>query len=79
MAAIKKLSAEELRKARKSGFKRKKPKKPKASASLTVLENWVSRYNQWVDDAKAKIKQAAEKEREKKKREDLKAKIRNVR
>lgn len=79
MAAIKTITPDQLRKAKKAGFKKKKPKKPKASASLTVLENWVSRYNAWIDDAKNKIKEADRKEKEKAKREKLKNQIRNVR
>lgn len=51
-----KISADELRKSRKSGFKRKAPKKPKRSASVQVLENYISRYNSWVKDAKASAK-----------------------
>lgn len=51
---ISKISRDELRLARKGGFKRKKPKKPKQSASLSAMESWISRYNSWVKDAKSK-------------------------
>jgi hypothetical protein len=52
MATISSISTEELRLARKGGFKNKKPKKPNGKASLSTLQNWVTRYNQWVKDAK---------------------------
>lgn len=54
MASILKISNEDIRKARKAGFKRKKPSKPKAKTEL-ALENWIARYNNWVKDAKSKI------------------------
>jgi hypothetical protein len=52
MASILKISNEELRLARKGGFRRKKPKKPAGKASLNVLQGWVTRNNEWVKDAK---------------------------
>lgn len=54
---LKTYTDEELRQARKGGFKRAKLKKPKAGATLTQLENYVSRHNKWVDDMKEKAKQ----------------------
>lgn len=51
--ALAKVSAEEIRKARKSGFKRKAPKKPKRSASVTTLENYVARHNEWAKALKS--------------------------
>ena len=79
MAALKKLSAQELSKARRAGFKRKKPKMPKKSASLTVMENYVRRWNEYVDAAKAKIKAKAQKEADKKKKESLYNQIKSSR
>jgi len=70
--AISKITADELRLARKGGFGRKKPKKPKQSSTLNTLENWVVRYNAWVKDAKAKAA-------EYKKAKTLKDAIRNAR
>lgn len=67
MASLMKLSAEQLRLARKAGFKRKAPKKPKQSASLATMEGYVARHNQWVKDAKSRI--AGEKRREKLKKQ----------
>lgn len=77
MAALKKISNEELRKARRAGFKRKKPKKPKQSASLNAMEGYVSRYNDWVNAAREKIRYAKQKEAEKKRKKDLYKKIRS--
>lgn len=79
MATIAKLTSDQLSAARKAGFKRKKPKKPKASATLTVMENWVTRNNDWVKDAKSKVASVKKKEGKKdsdaKKREALKRQI----
>lgn len=71
MASILKISTEELRKARKGGFKKKKPKKPKSSASLTTFENWISRNNDFVKEAKQRAKDYEKKEK-------LKKQIRNA-
>ena len=68
MATLLKLSAEELRKARKAGFKKKAPKKPKLSSSLSTMEGYVSRHNDWVKQARTKIA-------ENKKREGLRKQI----
>jgi hypothetical protein len=43
-----KVSPENLRIARKGGFKAKQPKKPKMNASTLVLERYVARHNDWV-------------------------------
>lgn len=75
MAAIKKLSAAELSAARKAGFKRKKPKKPRAGASLSALENFVVKYNAWIDAARDKMKARREKEAAAAKRVALKSQI----
>lgn len=50
--ALIKVSSDEIRKARKAGFKRKAPKKPKKSASLSTLESYVSRHNEWAKSLK---------------------------
>lgn len=42
----------ELRKARKMGFKKKKPTKPKRSASVTKKELYLAKFNDFVDDVK---------------------------
>jgi len=42
-------TSDQIRDARKGGFKGKRPRKPKAGASLRTLENWGNRYNGWVD------------------------------
>mgnify|MGYP006295888869 CR=1 FL=1 len=65
------VTSEQIREARKAKFRRKKPKKPKLSASKSVYKNFVNRYNDW---AKA-VKKAAADYREK---EKLKEKIRNL-
>lgn len=63
------LSAKELGEARKAGFKRKAPKKPKMSASLTVMQGYFERVKEYEKAAKAKAS-------EYRKREALKKKIR---
>jgi len=55
---LSKISREDIRKARKAGFKKKALKKPKASASLGVIENYISRQNDWIKEAKARIQQS---------------------
>jgi len=55
MATLKKVSAEEIRQARKGGYKGKAPKKPK-NKTVTTLESYISRYNDWVDRVKAASK-----------------------
>jgi len=42
-------TSDQISSARRGGFKGKRPKKPKANASLSVLERWGERYNGWVD------------------------------
>ncbi len=74
--ALKTFSEEQKRKARKMGFKSKAPKKPKASASLTSLENWQSRYNDWIDRMKAKAQDFDKRETDKKKKATLLKQIR---
>lgn len=57
MAALKKLSSNDLRLAKKAGFGRKKPKKPKRSAGVSAKESYIARWNEYVDAAKEKIKE----------------------
>lgn len=78
MATIKKLTPAELASARRAGYKRKKPKKPRASATLNALEAFVARYNEWVDGARAKIKEKAAKDSAVKKRITLQKSIRTL-
>jgi len=75
MATANKISQSELSQARKAGFKRSKPKKPKASASLSSLENYITKYNNWVRAAKDKIASKKQKETDKKRKLDLRNKI----
>ncbi len=51
LKAIKKYSAEDVRMARKGGFKGKKPKKPKASSLKTEVQYnaYVDRVNTWIE------------------------------
>jgi len=70
MKTSKKPTCQELKEARKGGFKKKAPKKP-VSKSYAALENWVARWNQWVVDARI----GAAKGR---KFEDLKKAVRNA-
>lgn len=76
--ALKKLTPVELANARKAGYKKKKPKKPRVAATLNVLENYVVKYNEWVDGARAKIKEQSKKESDAKKRVALSKAIRQA-
>ena len=60
--ALKKLSEETKRMARKSGKLPKAPKKPKQSASLTVMQNFMARYNAYVDKVNGMASDARKKE-----------------
>jgi hypothetical protein len=67
--AAKAPTPEQLKAARRAGFKGKKPKKPKTK-TMAALEAWLSRYNAWckaVRDASAQDakNQAAEQKRKK--------------
>ena len=73
--SISKFSAEDLRKARSAGFKGKKPKKGKLP-TMTSMNAYVDRYNDWVKRAKAKVSDHKKKEAEKKKLKDMKSKLR---
>jgi hypothetical protein len=48
------LSAKELSEARKAGFKRKAPKKPKRNAGLSALNGYLERVKEYERAAKAK-------------------------
>lgn len=61
MAALLKVSESEKSLARKAGKLPKAPKKPKRNASLTVLDNYITRHNDYVK----KIKDRAAKSRRK--------------
>lgn len=47
MKLSRKPTSTEISKARKGGFKRKRPRKPKSTASLDSMNNWGERYNEW--------------------------------
>jgi hypothetical protein len=53
MATLMKITPEQLRQAKKCGFKRKAPKKPKRGATVSAMENYIVRYNEWVKAAKS--------------------------
>ncbi len=52
---IKRFTLKELKLARKYGFKTKKPKKPRAH-TITAWENYLKRFDQWVDNVKSAAK-----------------------
>lgn len=68
---VTKVTREQKRLARKAGFTRKAPKKPKVSAATHVKERWVERYNEWAKDLQEKAKEG-------KKEEDLDKDIRSA-
>jgi hypothetical protein len=49
MSTLKKLSEEKKALARKMGKLPKAPKKPSRSASLSAMQNYMARYNMYVD------------------------------
>lgn len=59
MAQLASYSAEDLRNAKKAGFKAKKPKKPKAKTHAS-LTGYVERYNDWVKRMKETAKKGKE-------------------
>jgi len=73
-----KFTPEQLVKAKKQGFKGKKPKKPTAKASLTTLQNYIVRYNEYVKKIKDKATEYDKKQSDLKKREILKNKVRSL-
>ena len=62
---VKKYTAEDVRMARKGGFKGKRPKKPKTSSLKTEVQYnaYVDRVNAWVDKVMAAKKKCIEKEK----------------
>lgn len=48
---VKRFSLKELKMARRNGLKAKKPAKPK-SKTIEALQNYISRFNAWVDAIK---------------------------
>ncbi len=68
-------SPQQIALARKGGFSRKAPKKPKASASLSTLENWITRWNEWVKGVHEGVKNAQAQEQAKQKKVKLRATI----
>ncbi len=70
--AIKKLKPEDLKCARRAGFRRKKPKKGSIK-TITQYNAFAERYNSWADAARAKAKEWKQKEAEKKKVKSLKS------
>jgi hypothetical protein len=53
--AVSIMSADKLREARKSGFKKKAPKKPKKTASVSTMENYLQRVKEFNKEAQAAI------------------------
>jgi len=59
----KKPTSDEISKARRGGYRNKRPRKPKANASLPVMENWAGRYNEWCKGVKQGVKDYATKDK----------------
>lgn len=55
------ISPDKLRSARKAGFKKKAPKKPKRSASLSAMENYLARVRDFNKEAQNAINSAKKK------------------
>jgi len=66
MASITKITTEDKRLARVGGFKRKAPKKPKAGATVSSLENYIGRYNDWAKECKSRAAEGRKKDNLKK-------------
>lgn len=49
-------TSDQIRNARKGGCNAKRPNKPKAGATLPQMENWGTRYNEWVDKINGGVK-----------------------
>lgn len=60
--ALKKVSEEDKRVARKIGKLPKAPRKPKQSASLNTMQNYIRRHNAYVDKIKRMATDARKKE-----------------
>jgi len=52
MSSLMKVSPEDKKNARKAGFKKKAPKKPK-SKTYDSMTGFISRYNGWAKELKA--------------------------
>ena len=59
----KKPTSDEMRQARKAGFRRRRPKKPKMSSSKNALENYAGRYNDWCKGMRQAVKDGKEREK----------------
>jgi len=76
MAHLKsKPTSDQMRKARRCGFRAKRPKKPRAGASLNALEGYVARYNNWVGKVHDACKRHDNQEKAKTRRDKLKEQI----
>ncbi len=53
---------DDLRLAKKAGFKRSMPKKPKISASYDTWRNWEVKVKEWEKDVKARASDHKKKE-----------------
>lgn len=47
---------EEMARAKMAGFKKKKPKKPKSKSEKSIM-NYITKYNEYVRELKAKAKE----------------------
>lgn len=52
---VKRFTLRELKGARRNGLRTKKPKKPKTK-SIEAMQNYLKRYNTWVDQIKHNAK-----------------------
>lgn len=66
-SSLPRVSPEELKLARKAGAVPKRPSKPKAGASLTVMDNFIARYKAWVSKVKSMASDGRRKDAVKKK------------
>lgn len=66
-SSLPRVSPEELKWARKAGAVPKRPAKPKAGASLTVMDNFLTRYKEWVKRVKSMAADGRRKDAVKKK------------
>jgi len=57
------ITNEQLKDARKAGFRRKKPRKPRASASKATFENFIKRWNEYCTEAKRKAAEYRQREK----------------
>lgn len=52
---VQRFTLRELKQSRKHGFRTKKPKKPKTK-SIEALQNYIRKYNSWVNQVKQNSK-----------------------